>query len=122
MLKLMPQELEVWYLLPSLRKELAKIFVKEYNLSQREVSDVLGITESAVSQYLKSKRAKKMKFSAKEMEEIHKTASKIVGDKRHAADYFYQLSTKLRGSNCMCEVHRKYDKNLPGECRMCRHN
>ena len=108
MLKLMPQELEVWYLLPSLRKELAKLFIKDYALSQREVSEILGITESAVSQYLKSKRAKKMKFSSMEMGEIKKTAGKIVHDK------------KLRGSECMCIVHRKHDKTLPEDCRMCR--
>ena len=116
----MPQELEVWYLLPSLRKELAKIFIKEYELSQREISDILGVTESAVSQYLKSKRARKMKFSVMEMTEIRKAADRIVRDKKNSAEYLYHLSKKLRGSECMCVIHRKYDKNLPESCRMCR--
>ena len=120
MLKLMPQELEVWYLLPSLRKELAKLFIKDYAFSQREVSEILGITESAVSQYLKSKRAKKMKFSSMEMGEIKKTAGKIVHDKKNSRIYLYDLSKKLRGSECMCIVHRKHDKTLPEDCRMCR--
>src|SRR3989338_8060062 len=120
MLKLMPQELEVWYLLPSLRKELAKLFIKDYALSQREVSEILGITESAVSQYLKSKRAKKMKFSSMEMGEIRKTANKIVHDKKNSSIYLYDLSKKLIGSECMCVVHRKHDKNLPEGCSICR--
>ncbi|MBI2629056.1 transcriptional regulator [Candidatus Pacearchaeota archaeon] len=119
-LKLMPQELEVWYLLPALRKELTKMFIGNYDLSQREVSDILGITESAVSQYLKSKRAKKMKFSNIEMNEIKKAADRIVRDKKNSDIYLYDLSKKLRGSQCMCDVHRKHDKHLPHDCSMCR--
>ena len=81
-MKLMPQELEVWYLLPALRKELARIFIKDYNLSQKKISQLFGITESAISQYQKLKRANELKFSRTEKEEIKKTASKILKDEK----------------------------------------
>jgi len=58
-----PCELIVWYVLPAIRREFARVLVKEFNLTQREAARKLGVTESAVSQYLKSKRGKEMKFN-----------------------------------------------------------
>ena len=57
-----PQELEVWYILPAIRRELT-ISLKEEGLKQRQVAEILGVTEAAVSQYIKSKRAKAIKFN-----------------------------------------------------------
>ncbi|HLD97755.1 MAG TPA: helix-turn-helix domain-containing protein [Candidatus Nanoarchaeia archaeon] len=119
-LKLMPQEVEVWYLLPSLRKELAKVFIEDHNLSQREVAKILGITESAISQYLKDKRANSLKFTKQDILQIKKTADQIINDRKNSRIYFYELSKKLRGSQSMCDLHKKHDKNLPSNCDMCR--
>jgi predicted transcriptional regulator len=49
-----PCELIVWYVIPTIRAELAKEMIK-LGLSQKEVSERLGITQSAVSQYVKDK-------------------------------------------------------------------
>ena len=62
----LPQELEIWYLIPALRRELTKIFISDFKLSQKKISEILGITESAVSQYQNSKRAQDLKFAKKE--------------------------------------------------------
>ena len=59
----MPQEIEVRYILPAIRRELARIFIQEHNLSQKEAANVLGLTEAAISQYLHYKRAKEVVFS-----------------------------------------------------------
>lgn len=45
-------------ILPFIRSELARVLVIEYHLSQRDVAKILGVTEAAVSQYLKGKRGK----------------------------------------------------------------
>ena len=116
----MPQEVEVWYLLPSLRKELAKCFIKDHKLSQKDAAEILGVTESAISQYFKSKRANELKFSISELEEIKKCADKIINDRKNLRLYFYELSKKMKGSNCMCKLHKKHDKNLPHDCSLCR--
>ena len=120
-LKLMPQELEVWYLLPSLRKEIAKVFVNEYKISQKEVSGIFGMTESAVSQYLKSKRANELKFSKSELEEIKKYANKIIQDKKNYHKYLFELSKKMRGTKSLCDLHKKRDPSLKSDCSLC-HN
>ena len=121
-LKLMPQELEVWYLLPSLRKEIAKTLVNEYELSQKKVAEIFGMTESAVSQYLKSKRANELKFSNQELAEIKKYADKIMQDKKNYHSHLFELSKKMRGTKSLCELHKKRDSSLRKDCSLCHGN
>ncbi len=73
-----PCELIVWYVLPALRREFARVLVKEFNLTQREAAKKLGVTESAVSQYLKFKRGKEMKFNQEIIDEIEKSVKEIL--------------------------------------------
>ena len=40
MTRIMPQEMEVWYLLPTLRKCLAEVYKGEYKMKQKEVAAV----------------------------------------------------------------------------------
>ncbi len=116
----MPQELEVWYLIPAIRRELTKIFISDFKLSQKQISEILGITESAVSQYLSSKRGGELKFSKKEIEKIRKFTKKIILDKRHSKEYFFKLCLDLRGTKSLCELHKKQDKNIKKNCDLCR--
>ncbi|MBI2003991.1 transcriptional regulator [Candidatus Pacearchaeota archaeon] len=114
----LPQELEIWYLIPALRRELTKIFISDFKFSQKQISKILGITESAVSQYLSSKRGNELKFSKKEIREIKKTAKKIIKSKK-ANEEFYKLCIKLRGTESLCKLHRKHDKNISKNCDLC---
>ncbi len=115
----MPQEIEVRYLIPALRKELTKILMTDFDYSQKEVALVLGLTESAVSQYLAAKRATELKFTSIEKEEIKKTAKKIVLNKKNCNEYLYELTVKLRASQNICKLHKKQDKSLPAACKVC---
>ncbi|GEM_PF-283014 len=54
-----PCELVVWYLLPTMRKEVARELVTEHGLSQAKVAKIFGVTDAAISQYLKDKRGDK---------------------------------------------------------------
>ncbi len=114
----LPQELEIWYLIPALRRELANIFISEFKLNQKKVSKILGITESAVSQYLSSKRGNELKFSKKELNKIKKTAQKMMKSKK-ANEEFYKLCIKLRGAESLCKLHRKHDKSISKKCDLC---
>ena len=119
MTKPMPQEIEVWYLLPALRKELARVFVDDHNLTQKEAAKMLGITESAISQYRKSKRGGELKFTAKDNSIIKIYAEKMLKDKEHVTKYLYNLCVEFRGSKTLCELHKKHDAELPEQCKIC---
>ncbi len=118
-MKLMPQELEVWYLIPAIRRELAKCFTQDYNMSQKGASDVLGITESAISQYIKEKRGAELKFNKSEVIKIKKAAEKIIKDKVNAGKHLFELSLELRGTDSLCELHKKHDPSIDKKCDLC---
>jgi predicted transcriptional regulator len=119
MKKLMPQEIEVWYLIPALRREFAKIFIKDYKLSQKKSAELLGITEAAISQYLNSKRGNEIKFSKKEMDIIKESAKKIVKDKENIMRVLYELCIQFRESKVICNLHKNQDKSIPKNCDVC---
>ena len=114
----MPQEIEVWYLIPGIRRELAKAFL-ERGMSQKQISEVLGITESAVSQYLKAKRGSEMKFDEGEMQLIEDAARRIVDMKLEVNKEIYKLCVAFRGSDSLCDFHRKQDGSVEKDCDMC---
>ncbi|MDY0293017.1 MAG: transcriptional regulator [Candidatus Methanomethylophilaceae archaeon] len=51
-----PCELVVWYVLPTIRREVAKELVEVHKMSQAQVARMFGVTDAAISQYLKRKR------------------------------------------------------------------
>ena len=114
----MPQEIEVWYIIPAIRRELAKSMI-ELGLTQKQVAKRMGITEAAVSQYLSSKRAKEVVFSNAVLDEIRKSAKKITEDKSTIVPEMMRL-TKLTGvMQVMCGLHKKQDASLPKGCDIC---
>ena|SRR3989338_3115129 len=114
----MPQEIEVWYIIPALRREFTKSMI-EMGLTQKQVAKRMGITEAAVSQYLSSKRAKEVVFSNAVLDEIRKSAKKITEDKSTIVPEMMRL-TKLTGvMQVMCGLHKKRDANLPKGCDIC---
>ena len=117
----MPQEIEVRYILPAIRRELARIFIKENKLSQKEAAKLLGLTEAAVSQYQHSKRAKEVVFSDSVISEIKISADKILSDKsnkRHLLAEIYRISNLTTVKHILCDIHRAQSKDL-GSCNIC---
>lgn len=111
-----PQEIEVKYVLPVLRRELAKQMIK-LGLSQKESAKKLGITEAAVSQYLKKKRG--TEGIRLPMAELAKSAKKMIAGKVNTAvEEINRLCKVMRKSRALCCVHRKYGKPAK-ECKIC---
>jgi len=51
-----PCERIIWDILPSIRKEFARSLIRNHNLNQKRVAEILKLTPPAVSQYLSNKR------------------------------------------------------------------
>jgi predicted transcriptional regulator len=73
-----PCEIIVWYILPAIRRELAKIMVERHNLTQKEAAKKLGLTEAAISRYLSGKRAYLNMPNGNIKKEIIKSVDKLV--------------------------------------------
>ncbi|RME52329.1 helix-turn-helix domain-containing protein [Candidatus Woesearchaeota archaeon] len=116
----MPQEVDVWLLLPAIRKNVAKALLDHYGCSQKEAARLLGLTEAAISQYLKGKRGGEVTFTKKELAEIKKTAGLIHAKPSTAIEALYHLSLALRGSKAVCTAHRRQDRTLPRNCTLCK--
>jgi len=115
----MPQEIEVWYILPAIRREFTKILIKEHKLSQKKVAELLGVTKAAVSQYKSSKRAKEIRFNEKILSEIKKSAEKIMKNKSNFMKETQRILTVVRKEMVLCEVHRAYNKHISATCKDC---
>ena len=57
-MKEIPCESIIWNVLPVIRKELACCMIRNFNLTQKKVAQILGVTPAAISQYRCKKRAK----------------------------------------------------------------
>ena len=117
----MPQEIEVRYILPAIRRELARIYIQEHNLSQKEAAKILGLTEAAVSQYQHSKRAKEVVFSNDVVNEIRVSAKKIIAEKasrQRLIAEMYRISGLTKVRHILCDIHRSQSKELES-CNIC---
>ena len=107
----LPQEIEVWYIIPAIRRELARLLTGEHGLSYDKAGDVLGISKAAISQYNKNKRASKVNLHSRVLKEIEKSAKRLDKNKELAVKEILRILKFMR------------DKKLPFEyCRDGEHD
>ncbi len=111
-----PQEVEVLYLLPAIRRELA-VAMKKTGMEQKKIAELLCVTEPAVSQYFSSKRAQKIKFTKEILGKIQVSAEKIK-NKTNLLRETQVLLNEIMNSGLTCKVHRDLAE-LPDECGAC---
>jgi len=117
----MPQEIEVRYILPAIRRELARIFIEDHKLSQKEAANLLGLTDAAVSQYRHSKRAKEVVFSDNVINEIKLSTNNILAkknSKQRLIAEIYRISNLTKVKQILCDIHRAQSKDLES-CNVC---
>ena len=114
---LQPQEIAVWYILPALRKELT-IEMKKLGLDQKTIAKVIGVTESAVSQYVKEKRATEVEFDQATKDEIKKSAQLISQNGKLLFQEMQHLLEKALQNKITCKVCHSHNE-LPESCNIC---
>ena len=108
-----PQEVEVFYILPTLRKYFA-VYMKERGFSQKHIAELLEVESATVSQYVNEKRANKIQFDDHVLKEVKQAAGKIT-DKLSMLRETQRLLRYIRHSNALCVIHRQLS-NLPETC------
>ena len=72
-----PCEIVVWYVIPAIRSELAKDLLA-LGMKQKEVSNLMDITQPAVSQYITDKRGSEVKLNERVKDLIAEFAKQLV--------------------------------------------
>ncbi len=113
---LQPQEVEVFYIIPAIKRELA-ISMKERGYKQKDIAKKLQATEPAISYYLASKRATEFKFALPIKKEIKDAVPKIKDSKTLTA-VIQNLLRKVNNSKATCSICRK-KVLLEDNCNLC---
>lgn len=92
-----PCESAVWYTIPTIRRELAIVMIRDLKMPQRDVARKLGITDAAISQYMHAKRGQKKRLNAEAKKLIRQIARRLVRGDLAADDAVCSICRMLRG-------------------------
>ena len=71
-----PCEIVVWYVIPAIRSELAKDLLA-LGMKQKDVSELMDITQPAVSQYITDKRGSGIELSSDVKDMVNELAIQL---------------------------------------------
>jgi uncharacterized protein len=126
---LLPSEIEAKSLIPAVRAILAKKLIKEYALKEEDVARVLGITQAAVSNYVRGTRGDIDLISNLEsVTEVMRLIDDIARDLSTNKAYtpstlakFIGLCNYMRYTLIICDVHHSIESNIDETiCEQCR--
>jgi predicted transcriptional regulator len=113
---MLPQEVEVWYIIPSIRKELAKQLTQTHGLSFEKTGKILGISKAAVSQYISNKRANKVCLNEHTKEVIGEAAMRIAENPSMAVMEVQRILQYMKNTRSSCDVCKQYNKEVLNYC------
>lgn len=114
-----PCEVVVWYILPTIRKELAKKLVNNHGFSQSKVARVFGLTDAAISQYLKNKRGENIVVTADANYgvvecQLNESARRIAEEGVDFAAEVCSICLAFKKSGILAKIYEvEFDSQLP---------
>ncbi len=123
---LLPCEVAVKSLVPAIRSAVARELTQTYGLRQKDVADLLGVTQTAVSKYTRHVRGVVLKIE--EVEEVKPTITEIVVLLANGRMSKYELAAKfcvacqiIRQKRLMCELCKISDPSIDiQQCFLCQ--
>jgi uncharacterized protein len=125
---LLPSEIEAKSLIPAIRSILARKLIKEFHLKEEDVARVLGVTQAAISNYIRGTRGD-TQLAAKlgAVQEIRRMVDDIARDLAANKAYtpstmakFVQLCNYMRYTFIICDVHHSIESNIDSKiCEQC---
>ncbi|MDR2873844.1 MAG: transcriptional regulator [Methanobrevibacter sp.] len=116
-----PCELIVWYIIPTTRAVLAKELFK-LGMKQKEISELLDITQPAVSQYLSDKRGGREIELTEEMgkmiKELAFNLKEGLASKKDIVSEICETCRKGRTEDILCNLHR-LKEGVSDDCHQC---
>ena len=110
---LLPQEVETFYVIPTLRRYLA-VSLKEKGMKQKDIAGLLQINTATISQYASSKRGHKIDFSPEVAAEIKQAALRIKDQFTYIQE-MHKMLQMVRKTNVLCQIHKQFS-DIPNHC------
>jgi len=123
---LLPCEVAVRNLLPSIRASIAKELMTRHGLRQAKVAIMLGISQPAVSMYSRRARGKALGLEKdKDIKNlIARLADAIARGQLSQRDFvlsFCEICRKARAKRLLCGIHKNMDSSFNVEsCSFCK--
>ncbi|HJU79005.1 MAG TPA: helix-turn-helix domain-containing protein [Nitrososphaeraceae archaeon] len=126
---LLPSEIESKLLIPAVRAILSKELVIEKGLKEEEVARMLGITQAAVSNYLRGTRGdneliSKLMSLSEIMSMIKEIGNDLSTNRAYTAktlSKFIALCNYMRYSLIICDAHHSLERNIDEKvCEQCK--
>ena len=126
---MLPSEIEAKSLIPAVSAILAKNLIGEYSLMEGEFAKDLGITQAAVSNYVRGTRGdieliSKLESIREVMRMIDDIAKDLSTNKAYTPSTlakFVGLCNYMRYTLIICDVHHSIESNIDEQiCEQCR--
>ena len=122
---LLPCEVAVRSLVPALRSAIARELTQTYGLKQKDVANLLGVTQTAVSKYTRHVRGTVLRIE--DVEEVQPKIKEIVVSLANGRMSKYELVAKcclvcemIRQKGLMCELCKLSDPSIDAQqCLVC---
>ncbi len=122
---LTPYEVIVKTALPAIRSMLAKDLTKKYNLKQKEIAELMHLTQAAVSYYLTRSRGKYMDYlqNTEINKMIEELSERLYREKLSSQELILEINKLIlyiMKKGYLCEYHTLIEPTANNEeCNLC---
>ena len=125
---LLPAEIESKSLIPALRAILAKKLAEDHKIREDEISKMLGVTQAAVSNYIRGTRGDPQLIQKLLVEEqvsklIDELSDSLASDRAYTPSNlskFIGLCNYIKSSLLICDIHHNLETNIDEKvCKEC---
>ena len=125
---LLPAEIESKSLIPALRAILAKDLTKKHNIHEDQISQMLGVTQAAVSNYIRGIRGdpaliEKLLEERQVASMITEISDNLASDKAYtplSLSKFIGLCNYIKSSLLICDIHHNLESDIDDAvCKEC---
>ena len=128
LIMLLPAEIESKSLIPALRAILAKDLAKNHNIREDQISKMLGVTQAAVSNYIRGIRGdpeliEKLLQEKQVASMIKEISDNLASDKAYtpsSLSKFIGLCNYIKSSLLICDIHHNLESDIDEAiCKEC---
>lgn len=125
---LLPAEIESKTLIPALRAILAKKLAEDHKIREDEISKMLGVTQAAISNYIRGTRGDPkliQKLLAEEqvsklVEELSDSLASDMAYTPSSLSKFIGLCNYIKSSLLICDIHHNLEADIDEKvCKEC---